>query len=266
MRADLHSHSIYSDGYSTPKELVAHAKKNGINVLALTDHDSVLGVKEFLECSSENFICLAGIEVSTKYNGDPVHIVGLFKGNNVPQGMYDFSTNLLEDRKKRAIEMALNINRIYGTNIDIDLLKKECKTITRKNIMNHLYNHCNVDYKLAEEYAGCKSPAYVRMKRLSVDEGIDLIHKNNGIAILAHPCLISKENLDYVLSRDFDGIEAKYAHKDNDYEYFKRVADLRGFFISAGSDYHGDSSHGDIGDVYLEEGEIKLILNKLGLL
>ena len=265
MKADLHSHSVYSDGYSTVLELVNHAKDRGIDILALTDHDSVLGCKELLKYDGDGIKLIAGIELSCSHFGETVHIVGLFKNNIIPDNMVEFSTKLLEDRKNRGVLMAQRINEIYNTNIDVDLLVKENKTITRKNIYNYLVKYSNLDIKDIDFMVSKKSKAYVKMKRLTVKEGIDLLHENNAIAILAHPCLIDSEKLSEILEFNFDGIEAKYANKKNDYNYFKNIADCRGFFISAGSDYHGDKTHGDLGDVYLEESEVKLILDKLGM-
>ena len=170
-----------------------------------------------------------------------------------------------EVKEVRVDPLAKNINEIYNTNIDVDLLVKENKTITRKNIYNYLVNHSDLDEKDIDFMVSRKSKAYVHMKRLTVQEGIDLLHENNAIAILAHPCLIDPDKLPEILEFNFDGIEAKYANIVNDYNYFKGVADRRGFFVSAGSDYHGDTSHGDLGDVYLEESEVKLVLDKLGI-
>ena len=68
-----------------------------------------------------------------------------------------------------------------------------------------------------------------------------------------------------ILEYPFDGIEAKYANIENDYEHFKKIAEKRGFFISAGSDFHGDTTHGNIGDVYLDEKEFEPIKRLLGL-
>lgn len=266
MKADLHSHSIYSDGIKTIKELIYHAKENKLNILALTDHDSVLGCKEFLSYNSNDLLLIPGIELSCKYKDERVHIVGLFKNKYIPDEMYEFSNTLLENRRNRGVIMAQKINEIYHTNIDIDLLVKENKTITRKNIVDHLMKYCNLDYDTASEYVSEKSKAYVSMERFSVKDGIDFLHKNNCICIFAHPCLIKDKNkLNEILENDFDGIEAKYANIKNDYEYFKNIAINKNWLISAGSDYHGDFSHGDLGDVSLNLEEAMLILDKLNI-
>ena len=97
MKADLHSHSVYSDGKYTVEELIKHAKENGIDVIALTDHDTVLGDDELEKYGAMyNVKVIKGIELSCRYQGEMIHIVGLFKGNNVPKYMYDLSIKLEE--------------------------------------------------------------------------------------------------------------------------------------------------------------------------
>ena len=265
MKADFHSHSTYSDGKSNIYELVKRAKEKGLDAFALTDHDTVFGCDEFAKLQAEfNIILIKGIELSCDYNGETVHVVGLFKNNIISEEMYNFSTIQTEQRKNRSINMDKKIKDIYNVDIDIDLLIKENKIITRKNIVNHLIKHNNLSLEEAKFLGSKRSKAYIPSVKIDLKEGLDLLHRNNALAILAHPCLIDNY-LDEIIKMDFDGIEAKYANIKNDYNYFKNIADNRGFFISAGSDYHGDKSHGDIADVYLVDKEVELVLDKLGI-
>ena len=267
MRADLHSHSIYSDGYSTLHELVKHAKERNIDILALTDHDTLEGDKEFIEYQKEfNMILIKGIELTCKYKGKTVHIVGLFKNNYIPYTLYSFCDNANQRRKDRAILMMNKINEYYGLNLDIDAFVQKCKTITRKNMLNYIMEVKGISYKEAMQYTEHESKAYIPSEKLSVEDGIKLLHDNNALAIFAHPCLMKDWNLaDEIAGLGFDGIEALYSNKANDYDYFKKIADKHNLFVSAGSDYHGDDSHGDVGSVYLEDKEAKLILDKLNI-
>ena len=226
MKADLHSHSIYSDGKYTVEELIKRAKEKGIDVLALTDHDTVLGDDELDKYGSMyNVKVIKGIELSCKYYGEMIHVVGLFKWNNVPKYMYDLSIELEEKRKKRAIEMALKIKDIYHLNIYVDKLLEENKLITRKNILDHIMKYNDMDYESASFYVSRKSLAYISSEKYEVSEGIKILHDNNAICILAHPCLIKREESKEELAKlPFDGIEAKYANKCNDYEFFSNLA------------------------------------------
>ncbi|MBR6071497.1 MAG: PHP domain-containing protein [Acholeplasmatales bacterium] len=267
MRADLHCHSIYSDGKLGLEELVKHSRDRGIDVLALTDHDTVLGDDLIIEYGNKYGVkVIKGIELSCRFNGETIHIVGLFKNNIVPKEMVDLSNELEEKRKKRAIDMALGIRDIYNICIDIDKLISDNKIITRKNILDHILSNNDISLEEAKFYISKECKAYISSFKFDVKDGIDLLHKNNCICILAHPCLIkSKDVLDEVVKMPFDGIEARYANSKNNYELFLSIAKKYGLFISAGSDFHGDKSHGDIGDCYLDDKEVDLVLKVLNL-
>ena len=266
MRADLHSHSIYSDGLYDLYNLVKHAKERNIDVLALTDHDTVSGDDDIIKYGEMlNVKIIKGIELTCEHKGKTVHVVGLFKNNFIPKYMYEFCENKNTARRDRAVLMCNKLKDIYKLKIDLDDLLENNNIITRKNILDHIMKRNNMSYEEAKFYVSHKSLAYIPSVKLETIDGIKLLHENNAIAILAHPCLISdKDVMNEVVKMPFDGIEAKYANVKNDYELYRNIAIKYNLFISAGSDSHGDSSHGDIGDVYLEDEEVKLVLSKLG--
>ena len=267
MKVDLHSHSIFSDGKKTIEELVNFAKERNVDIFALTDHDTVLGDLEVDEYNKDKLTIIKGVELSCEYKGEIVHIVGLFKNNIVPEYMKELSIKLEDQRRDRAIKMLNGIKEKYNAKIDIDSFIRENRIVTRKNIFNHIEkNNKNFTHDEIKIMAGRKSLAYIPSFKFDVMEAINLLHNNNAISIFAHPCLIeNKDVLAELLTFPFDGIEAKYANPANDYEYFKKVAEERGLLISAGSDYHGDKTHGKIGDVYLDGKEFEPIKRLLGL-
>ena len=264
MKIDLHMHSNYSDGCLNIVDLAKYAYNKSINVLALTDHDTVLGVNEMIkECDKYNIKVIPAMELTTTYMGEDCHIISLFKEIN-PE-LIRFSYELESKRKKRAILMLNQIKDIYNVKIDLDLLENE-RTITRKNMLANILKCNDIDYEYARTLTSKNSKAYVPFSYLSVEEGIDFIHNNGGIAILAHPCLLKrKESILELMNYNFDGIEAIYSNKKNDEKYFKDLASKNNLLISAGSDFHGDDSHADMGSVSLSEEVLNLILNKLGL-
>lgn len=267
MKADLHSHSRYSDGKYEIYDLLKYAKERGIDWIALTDHDTVFGNDELTKYSELIDVkVVKGIELSCEYKGTSIHVVGLFRNNYVPDFMYDLSKKLGDKRQARAIIMAERIKEIYDVNIYTDLLVKENKTITRKNILDHILKYNDIDINIAKAFISKKSLAYIPSEKYDVIDGLNLLHNNNALCILAHPCLIEDTKLiEELVKLPFDGIEVKYANEKNDYEYFKKLALNNKLFMSAGSDFHGDSSHGDIGDVYLEDEEVFQVLDMLGL-
>ena len=264
MRIDLHNHTIHSDGILNEEELILRAKKNNVDIFALTDHDSVLGCERILELSKKYDVkVILGMELSTLYKGEQIHIVCLFKNNIIPDKMLEFSYQNKEKRINRAILMMNKIHEIYGLNINLDEFINSSEVITRANMMRHIAKYNNMTLNEAKKYISSDSKAYIPSTKISVEEGLKIARESDAIAILAHPCLI--KNQDYVeeiLKLGFDGIEVrypKYEHLENKY---KELADKYHLFYSAGSDCHGDETHADIGTCTLNEDEF-IPINKL---
>ena len=266
MKIDLHNHTNYSDGVFTPQELLDKAVENNVDVFALTDHDSVFGCEEIYELSlSTNVKIIKGMELSTYYKGESVHIVCLFKNNIVPKEMIDFSKENLEKRMNRAISMMNKIKDIYGLKMDIDELIKESKIITRANMLRNICKHNNMTIKEAQFYISNDSKAYIPSTKMSVEDGLKLARSAGCFTIFAHPCLIkNQEYVEEILKYGFDAMEVRYPSLKNDEEKFMNLAKKYNILISAGSDCHGDSTHADIGTKTLNEAEfepIRKILN-----
>lgn len=267
MRADLHSHSNYSDGWYSVKEVVDRAKAHNLNILGLTDHDSVFGVDEAYEYGKKvGLFVLKGCELSTKIGNDNCHLVCYWPNNNVPKEMYEFSQNIIDSRRERAIKMANLIQEYYHVKMNLDTLLSGT-IITRGNMYkNILENNPDIDPQLANLCVSNDSKAYIPASKMTPEDGIKLMKKMGAIVILAHPTLMDYQNVLKVVDMGIDGIEARYPrNKENEEEKFRALAKEKGLFVSAGSDFHGDKKHGEIGVAYLEDDEINIILKKLNI-
>ena len=264
MKVDLHNHTTYSDGVLSPSLLIDRAIKNKVDIFALTDHDSVFGCDEIVELAKgKNVKIIKGMELSTEYKGESVHIITLFKDNIIPKGMLEFSIKNKESRRKRAIKMMENIRDIYNIKIDLDKLL-EGNIITRANMMRNIAEANNISYAEAAFYTSKDSKAYIPSTKMTVEEGLKLIREENAIAIFAHPCLIKNQDLvEEIIKFGFDGIETRYANKKNDENHFNLLADKYHLLKSAGSDCHGDESHADIGSAVLNKEEFMPIAKLL---
>lgn len=265
MKVDLHNHSLYSDGLYSVYDLVKIAKVNNIDVIALTDHDSVYGSIEFLKYTKEfNIKGICGIELSTTHNNESVHIVGLFKNNIIPEYMYTFSDMIKKKRYERAILMLNKIKDIYHININFNLIKNR-DVITRGNMFQIiLASNPGIDVKDANFYISHKSKAYIEAAYFNTFDGIKFLHENNCICIYAHPTLNSKETILDVVKMGLDGIEFRYPkNKDGEEEYFKDLAIKNNLFLSAGSDFHGDINHAMIGTSTIDNDLYKIIERRL---
>lgn len=268
MRIDLHNHSNNSDGLLSVKELLDLAKEKKVDVMGLTDHDSVFGVDEAYAYGKEIGVkVLKGMELSTFYKGQTVHIVCYFRHNIIPSELYDFSKNIVNTRLERAHKMINNIKDYYKINIDEDILFKNSTIITRGNMYQCiLKSNPGIEHEYAHQMVSDNSPCYIPASKMSTEEGLRFLNELNAFKILAHPTLIKREYLDEILDLGFDAIEAIYPkNKENEEQYFKDTARKRGMLISAGSDFHGDDKHAMIGTSTINYDDFRLIKDKLDL-
>lgn len=270
---DLHTHSTASDGKFSPKEVVKKAYDRGVKYLALTDHDTLSGIAEAKEEAEKlglNFI--PGIELSTTYKGETIHILGYFRGDDYKNPELN---NYLEDIKKKRIERAHEIVRRLKkfNDIEIDVnevLKNGKDTIARPHIAKAIID---AGYNYSKEYIfdnfiGDHCPAYIPANKLDSEDGIKLLRKYNAVVVLAHPVLLKKLDIMDVLHLDFDGIEGIYSlNTPEATENFLKIVDKKGLITSCGSDSHGheddDAKHGILGSQSMEEHRVEKFLNKL---
>ncbi len=265
--AEFHCHTTASDGRFSPSQVVEIAKNKNVELLSITDHDTTEGISEALNKANEislNFI--PGIELSCNHNGESIHILGYFKGNDYKdETLIKFLNNLKRNRETRASSIVKNLDKYFNIKINVDdVLKIGNGVIARPHIAQAIVNAgYPFDFQhIFDKFIGNDSPAYVPNKHISIPEGIELLKKYNCIVILAHPKLIKKTPIKNILNYDFHGIEALY------YQNFKRETDefislakSRDMIITCGSDFHGiskdDTKHGSIGDMFLSEEDFK---------
>lgn len=272
-KVDFHVHSTCSDGLLTPENVVKRAYEKSVKYLALTDHDTVSGLdiaKAKAKSLGINFI--PGIELSTNYNKESIHILGFFKDESYKdKKLINYLDELKERRNIRAIKMIEKLKEEFNIIIDKDKLFKKANggVIARPHIAYEIiesgYNYTKDE--IFKKFIGKDCPAYVPTTKISPEEGINILRKHNALVFLAHPILIKKSPLTDFLSFGFDGIEGVYFQNSKDDEKrFINFALENNLLISAGSDCHGDfngdTRHGDIGCMDLEEKYLKSFCNE----
>ena len=189
---DLHAHTTESDGSFTPEELILEAKRVGLSAIAITDHDSISGIKKAAPIAAECDIeLIPGVELSTDYNGKEVHVVGLFidiENKYFLRKIKEFK----ENRDNRNAIMVENLQK-EGFSITMEDLVAEnpdC-VITRANIARFLYEHGMIPtiQTAFEKYIGDNCKCYVNRFKITPMDGVRLIKEAGGTAILAHPLL-----------------------------------------------------------------------------
>ncbi|OFI05570.1 DNA polymerase III PolC-type [Clostridium acetireducens DSM 10703] len=273
-KGDFHIHSNASDGKFSPKDIVHLSLKQNMDIISITDHDTINGINEALEESKKvNIKVIPGIELSTLYKGENIHILGYFKNSNYKNSnLQNFLKNMECYRIYRAKKIIENLYEFFHIKLDADeIIKKSNGIIARPHIAKAIID-AGYDYTweyIFNNLISDKSPAYVPNKKLSLEEGIKLLKYSNALVVLAHPVLIHNCSIEELLNFEFDGIEAiYYSNTPKETFRFKNLAKKYNKIITAGSDFHGitksDGLHAlNIGDVYLTKEYIKIFLEKL---
>ncbi len=264
---DLHVHSIYSDGTETPESLILQAKELGLSGISITDHDTIncYNDKLFSFANENDIKLIAGVELSSTFNGESFHILGYMVDVN-SKSLIDFCLM----HKFRRINRNLNILELLKkANMPIDS-KKLCldleKSIGRLHIAKIMVEsgYVKSTQEAFDKWIGDGKPCYFKGDEISVSKTIDVIHQAKGKAFLAHPILIKKHSmLRELVNFPFDGLEcfyAKFSHSTS--KRILEIAKKHNFIMSGGSDYHGSNvEYRKMGDSYTDEDNLNKIWN-----
>ena len=251
---DLHTHSNKSDGSLSPTELIDYAVEKGLSAIALTDHDTTDGIKEALKAAEgKNIEVIPGIEFSSEYEGQDIHIVGLY----IDYESEFFKRRLINFVNGRVIRNKEMCRRLteHGMPVTYEELVSEFpdSVITRSHFAKYLLKHgYTKSLKEAfDRYIGDRCPCFVPRKKITPMRAVEIILKAGGFPILAHPLLyhMGKERLDKLVAQlkevGLQGMEAVYCtYSPSDEREMRKLAAKYELCISGGSDFHGNAKPG----------------------
>jgi predicted metal-dependent phosphoesterase TrpH len=247
---DLHSHTDRSDGTFTPEELVAEAKRVGLHALAITDHDTFAGydaARPHAEASGLELIC--GIELSTRYQGQSVHLLGYFL-NQPPSEEFrkwlDYMLEMRRDRNRRLITKLQSL----GVNITLEDVETVGRTLTgRPHFARVLVEkgYAKDIQNAFDLYLDESARAFVQRQEVSMEEALERIRKCGGVPSMAHPVRVAKNNWEKLEAYAGDlagsGLRAiEVYHSDHSPEnvaFYRSLAERLGLGMTGGSDFHG---------------------------
>ncbi|HCI29459.1 MAG TPA: phosphatase [Fervidobacterium sp.] len=259
MFVDFHTHTTASDGTYKPEDLVKKAKSIGIEIIALTDHDTVSGFNEIDDKFDDDPVIsvIKGVEISVEYPTDSLHILGYnFK---------DFETvgkvlNELIDFRNRRNDMILKKMNDMGFAANMEEVKRiaKGKAVGRPHFARLMVEKGYVKSidEAFQRYLKDGAPLFVEKKRLKPKEAIELIKSAGGVAIMAHPYNIldglpllpegSPDSFEgYIIDlvkQGLDGLEVFYStHTMAQTDELLRIAKKYDLLMTAGSDFHGDN-------------------------
>lgn len=249
MKADLHIHTVASDGCYTVAELLVMAENAGLEAIAITDHDTVAGLTAFGAESTGAVAAgktrlIPGVELSIDFPAYEVHILGYFLRLQDPILLATLD-KLAQYRQERMEKMIKKLNYL-GYNItypQVQAIAGKAAAVGRPHVAQALVNE---GYFLSVQEAFNRllkrnAPAYVPHYKLSLQEAVDLIYQAGGITVLAHPGLIGSDKIVcQVIDNGVKGLEVYYPeHTTEQTSRYLALACARGLAITGGSDFHG---------------------------
>jgi 3',5'-nucleoside bisphosphate phosphatase len=270
MRADLHLHTTASDGRLTPQELVRKAVELKLDVIAITDHDSVEGVPPALEAAKSftQLMVIPGVEINTDVPRGEVHILGYFLDYRNPE-LNRTLRELRNSRYERGKKMVAKLVDM-GVNIDWERVQELAGkgSIGRPHIAQAMLEQGYVSSLRGAftDYIGRNGPAYVERKKLTPIEAVKVVLEADGLPVLAHPADIEPLEPFLILMKKAGivGIEIYYDGYDSKTKaQLKRFARKLDLIACGGSDFHGLDEYigADIGSVNLPRESVEQLIS-----
>ena len=247
---DLHTHSVFSDGTLTPTQLVELAEEIGLGAVALTDHNTVLGLPEFLAAAEGKSVkAIPGVEFSVDYLDRELHIVALYIQPEHYNAAMEVAQRLNENKRKSNLDLITNLNKA-GYNISYEKIKASMpagepnRALIAAELTRLGYTSSNQD--AFDRLLSPKHGFYHPPKRIDAFELIRFVRELGAVPVWAHPFLHLKEEaqvrafLPQAVEAGLMGIEVRYSlHTPEQTALAASLAEEYGLLPSGGSDFHG---------------------------
>ena len=254
MFCDLHTHSVFSDGTYTPTELIKAAKELGLSAVALTDHNTVKGLPEFMYSAKAYGVTgVAGTELSTDYGDTELHILGLFLPTTAYERIEE-RVQVLKRNKEESNRILCERLAAAGYEITFEEVKNASpaefvnraiigEVLMKKGYVSSIQEAFDTLLRKGGEF-------YVEPKRLDALETVAFLKGLGAAVVLAHPFLNLDEKglrrfLDEAVPLGLDGIETRYSkYTEEQNSLSEKIAEEYGLLQSGGSDFHGSRKPG----------------------
>ena len=276
LNADLHCHSVVSDGTLTPEALAARAKSNGVELWALTDHDEIGGQQRAaVAARALGLHYLTGVEISVTFIGQTVHIVGLgFDPENPALQLGLRQTR--GGRGQRAMDMSAGLAKagIQGAYEGALKFAGNHDLISRTHFARFLVESgvCKDTNEVFRKYLTEGKPGFVEHSWASLKDAVTWVTQAGGVAVIAHPARYKfTANQEFALFTEFkghggQGVEVVTgSHTPAEYLTYADTAHEFGLVASRGSDFHSpDESHTELGTLPYLPGNVTPVWELLG--
>lgn len=254
---DLHTHTTASDGQYSPKELVYKVAEKNISVLAITDHDTIAGLKEGAEaCKEKGITFVPGIELNIQRPNCEFHLLGLgLNLDGISASLTDVIDKLIKSRHERN-EFIVSKMKAQGIQTTLEEIQSEFpgQVLGRPHFANWLEKNHYVKNRQAafDKFLARGRPWYVERVGADLDEAINAIYESGGVPVIAHPLslYLSWSKIEPVLAdfheRGVMGMECFHpGARVTECLRLQEIARKIGCFVTAGSDFHGEKIRSD---------------------
>lgn len=247
---DLHTHTNASDGTSTPEELVAEAMAAGLEALAITDHDTLEGIQAArLPAERAGLDLVCGIELSTRFAGRNVHLLGYFPNGFPAPSFQQWLGEMQRSRADRNRRMADRLKSL-GVDITLEEVQRKGKSMTgRPHFARVLMEKGYVSsiQQAFEDYLDESAKGYVERQEADFAESVALIRGSGGVPSVAHPIRLMKnasvpleQTIGAMRNAGLMALEAYHSdHSAANVREYEELARRFGLAVTGGSDFHG---------------------------
>lgn len=243
MLIDLHAHTTASDGALAPAALVDLARREGIGVLGVTDHDTVAGLDEAMEAGARLGVeVVPGVEISSHYHRQEIHLLGYFVQPTAP-ALLERLAAWREDRLGRLHRM---VDRLRRYNIRLDasgIVARAGSSVGRPHVAMALMEggHVATVEEAFDRFLAEGKPAYVPRQHVPVADAIALVRAAGGLPVLAHPGMYGNDGMiPDLLGDGLAGIEVLHCDQNEAATTrYRRLASRYDLVCTGGSDFHG---------------------------
>jgi len=271
VRIDLHSHSTASDGTDPPAEVMRRARGAGLDVIALTDHDTMAGLDEARRALPPGLTVVPGMELSCRLDGHSVHLLA-YHADPAHAGLAEQLRAITTDRLRRARDMVAKLREL-GVGITWEQVAAIAGggVVGRPHIARAMVEAGAIarpDQAFTPDWIGPGGRAYVSRYALDPEQAVRLVSAAGGVSVLAHPALpargwvIGDEVIERLAGAGLGGLEV--AHPDQDDAQRMRLAALAaslGLVSSGGSDDHGSLTGHRLGCETIAPGEYERLMS-----
>lgn len=268
-KVDLHMHTNYSDGQHTPEELISKVKDAGIDVVSITDHDTVDGIYEAAEAGKKYGVeVIPGLEISSDIRDREVHILAYFF-DPANKELEEYLKFFRAERIKRAVRIIEKLNAL-GLSLTLDDVMAIAKNsaVGRPHIAKALVATGNVSnyFEAFSKYIGNGCPAYERKVHVSPRSAFKIISDAGGLSFIAHPGPLPDVIMIELIEAGLDGIEVVHpSHLPHQVNHYRGIVNEYFLLESGGSDFHGGerNDYGNLGKYSISYSKVEAMRKQI---